>query len=1251
MTTTPRLKGLALWGGRNEVVSLPPPDRSSSVPHQWTALYLASRPLPAKVSAIHFDITSHDQGYGNPQNGLWSWFEVSILGAWAEEPDPNLFHDLSDPAYVRSSPEEFGEWIQEQGLYFKNLPMGHAQSSGDISTTLVKNNLQSQWQQQVATWKRGGNEDEKSAEHFLDLIEEGDRLVIWARVRFPGWRNEVKEAQITVSAPVLMSDHGESCEKTRIATPTSITPRPHAKLKTIQQFIQEQALLALGNAAVQTRDAFIASMNADKNWWTCMDPKSGRSRHQKSDTATERILRKKEELSRLPDNDPGRASVLRSIAFAYEARQPATSQEEEESLNKAIEYSQLAVQAKPEQLAYRMFLIMNLQIRYGRAKQSTDLDLIITEIESIEALGGHSNFVFLLGFGAFYITRYDETGNTDDLQNARDIFKEVRHIVPKEDFLVQIMTSGLEEKHMAYIPAELAIGEKVDTHIDNAERAIALAEVNSTIYLQLLHNLFEQYYRRYLQTGHSRDIDLAIARAEESLSLEVSKNDSIIRWHTANSFMARWHRQGRREDYDKAQELTKSAIDAAISGSAEQIGFIVQRAVWMATEDPDRTDQTQALRASIEEVENIRAHSYDGLTPRYKKQILCALGGLYKDLYGLTHDIADLDKAIDSMEAFFGLNVDDTSSNRLIMGNLWLAKASRTNDTTAYRRGLRSFQRCYESDQALPIDRVRGASCVMHHAIHHLNWTAARRLAEEIIFPLIPLISSRDLKHDDKTYNLQSLSGLAGHTCVALLRSGSLTEALLKVEISRGILIGDLIDLRRDLSNLHKVHEDLALEYNMLREKALRDIHVDEPQPTNNRRGAFQLLQQCESRIRERMGFENFLQPVTLPDIIDSSREGPIVVVNVTCVSSDAILITPDWIKHLPLDSMISHSVPQFRHQLLRMRCTWKSGPRDLESDLPPEAQDVDLLSWLWYTCVKPILELLASHNSISSRQKSRVWWIGVGAASGLPFHAAGDYTTGPQDENTANENCLDRVISSYTPTIKTLQNSRRNAQRRAAQAPVQPEDSPSLLIATMADTPGHGTLHGVRREAKAIIDTVKHAMHVKHMAEPSADEILAQISACQLVHFACHGHSDPEDPAESHMLLKKRSGSGFVVDKLTVSQLLDQATSCAWIAYLSACSTAENRAEKLRDEGIHVTTGFLIAGFPHVIGSLWPANDQVCVYMAAFFYEALIRRLATTLVDPNRAVAEAVHDATLRIRRQYYDSPMSWALYTHNGA
>jgi CHAT domain-containing protein len=40
-------------------------------------------------------------------------------------------------------------------------------------------------------------------------------------------------------------------------------------------------------------------------------------------------------------------------------------------------------------------------------------------------------------------------------------------------------------------------------------------------------------------------------------------------------------------------------------------------------------------------------------------------------------------------------------------------------------------------------------------------------------------------------------------------------------------------------------------------------------------------------------------------------------------------------------------------------------------------------------------------------------------------------------------------------------------------------------------------------------------------------------------------------------------------------------------IAYLSACSTAENKAARLRDEVIHIVSGFQVAGFAHVIGYL----------------------------------------------------------------
>jgi hypothetical protein len=48
-----------------------------------------------------------------------------------------------------------------------------------------------------------------------------------------------------------------------------------------------------------------------------------------------------------------------------------------------------------------------------------------------------------------------------------------------------------------------------------------------------------------------------------------------------------------------------------------------------------------------------------------------------------------------------------------------------------------------------------------------------------------------------------------------------------------------------------------------------------------------------------------------------------------------------------------------------------------------------------------------------------RIWWIGVGIANYLPFHAAGNHSVG------STENTLHWAVSSYTPTIKALAHAR----------------------------------------------------------------------------------------------------------------------------------------------------------------------------------------------------------------------------------
>jgi CHAT domain-containing protein len=54
------------------------------------------------------------------------------------------------------------------------------------------------------------------------------------------------------------------------------------------------------------------------------------------------------------------------------------------------------------------------------------------------------------------------------------------------------------------------------------------------------------------------------------------------------------------------------------------------------------------------------------------------------------------------------------------------------------------------------------------------------------------------------------------------------------------------------------------------------------------------------------------------------------------------------------------------------------------------------------------------------------------------------------------------------------------------------------------------------------------------------------------------------------------------------VASLADVQPHRAQLAFLSACQTARNPARDLLDEAIHLASAFQLAGYPHVVGTLW---------------------------------------------------------------
>ena len=146
-----------------------------------------------------------------------------------------------------------------------------------------------------------------------------------------------------------------------------------------------------------------------------------------------------------------------------------------------------------------------------------------------------------------------------------------------------------------------------------------------------------------------------------------------------------------------------------------------------------------------------------------------------------------------------------------------------------------------------------------------------------------------------------------------------------------------------------------------------------------------------------------------------------------------------------------------------------------------------------------------------------------------------------------------------------------------------------------MPTTPGQSPL-SAGQEADGIAQTLQDFATVESVARPSAQRVIKHLPAYSIADFACHGVSTI-NPAESHLLLLNDHTEE--VDKLRVKDIAALKLPAARLAYLSACSTANSASPELVDEVTHISSSFHIAGFPHVIGTLWPSEDQACRTMA----------------------------------------------------
>jgi CHAT domain-containing protein len=144
------------------------------------------------------------------------------------------------------------------------------------------------------------------------------------------------------------------------------------------------------------------------------------------------------------------------------------------------------------------------------------------------------------------------------------------------------------------------------------------------------------------------------------------------------------------------------------------------------------------------------------------------------------------------------------------------------------------------------------------------------------------------------------------------------------------------------------------------------------------------------------------------------------------------------------------------------------------------------------------------------------------------------------------------------------------------------------VLLAAAASTssaaPAWSPLRNVRSEIGHVVRLARatgrvEALECGDTSAAKVHEVVAALSRAHIVHLACHGVQDQNDPLSSGFCL--RDG------KLTVSELMDIKLDHAFLAFLSACETAKGDKEQ-PDQVIHLAAAMLFCGFRSVVATMW---------------------------------------------------------------
>lgn len=517
--------------------------------------------------------------------------------------------------------------------------------------------------------------------------------------------------------------------------------------------------------------------------------------------------------------------------------------------------------------------------------------------------------------------------------------------------------------------------------------------------------------------------------------------------------------------------------------------------------------------------------------------------------------------------------------------------------------------------QANPIECRQTARNLGNLGFEMENWAlAANGYREALTAQRILLRASfQRLGKEDELEQVKNISTRAAYS---MAKMGELHQAIETLEAGRAWLLRERLEHnRRDLQRLPEIGvKSLYDEYQQAIQELGLLLQLTEsriPDWLSKVEKAQFVLDQAITNIQEVPGYENFFKALNFQEVAEVAKDAALIYLFTTQHGGLALIVFAGRVEALWIDvteKELNEHLFEYKDGEITGGYIPGAMTKLLEQKSWLEASLSGLINWLGEKVMTPLGEWL------SVRGVGRVVLIPMGILGLLPLHASWVKISGDRFV------FMDRFSVAYAPSAQVLQAAIKAKNERVG--------TQTTLLAVGNPLPTQYELDFARVETEESSKSFERSF-LLYGYEATSAAFFDLLPESTHIHLGCHGEFNPYKPLESRLQFANH-------ETLTLDDVLNPTISSKMqkvrLVVLSACQTAVTDFDKLPDESIGFPSGFLQAGIPGVIGTLWSVNDLSTALIMTKFYEYYLKRNNGESLEPIKALRRAqtwLRDAT----------------------